>query len=65
MALPEYSQLGELEEAKRLKPKHMAEATVNFCNRLRKAIQYAINRKQNIRLHTDNTRGNPNDNTKH
>lgn len=55
MALPEYSQLGELEEAKKLKPKHMAEATVNFCNRLRNAITAAVNRKTNIKLHTDNT----------
>jgi hypothetical protein len=57
MSLPEWKQMDELEDAKRLKPKHMAEKVVNFCSRLQNAIKAAINRKQNIRLHTDNTKG--------
>lgn len=55
MSLREWSEIGVLEDAKRLTPKHMAEATVNFCSRLSNAIRAAINRKQNVKLHTDNT----------
>lgn len=61
-SLREWGDVGDLEDARKLKPQAMAEKVVAYCQRLRNAITAAANRKVNIKLHTDNTK--PTD-TKH
>lgn len=54
-SLPEWKDTTDLDEARRLKPIPGQELTMKYLCRLENAIQAAINRRQNIRLHTDNT----------
>lgn len=60
MSLREWKDVGEIDEARKLKPQAMVQKVVAYCLRLENAIKAAINRKVNIRLHTDNTPSDPN-----
>lgn len=60
--LREWKENEVLDEARKLKPQAMSEKVVAYLQRLRNAITAAVNRKVNIKLHTDNT---PPTNTRH